>query len=285
VSDPLFGAFARIWRRAQPSEVAEAMAAGGAGTAQWNFSAIGQPSVSANLQPELYSQVRKAFDHSGVGLWGLSCSHNLTHPDADRRRVDRRAAQTMISRAPILGVEAITICAGSRDIDGWTWHPENGTESAWREMRCELDTMLDAAAGAGVMIAVEPEPGCIVSDTARACRLLHEVGEDSPLGFVLDPSNLVADQPPETWVPVLDDAFSRLGHRCLAVHAKDPLGRVFPDRVIDYRRIAARYARFTPGVPVVVQDVDERDFSAVLELLGRAWAERRAVATRRPESR
>ena len=191
MSDPLFGAFARIWRRAQPSEVAEAMAAAGAGTAQWNFSAIGQPSVSADLQPELYSQVRKAFEHAGVGLWGLSCSHNLTHPDADRRRVDRRAAQTMISRAPILGVEAITICAGSRDIDGWTWHPANGTESAWRDMRGELDTMLDAAAGAGVMIAVEPEPGCIVNDTARACRLLHEVGEDSPLGFVLDPSNLV----------------------------------------------------------------------------------------------
>ena len=283
--DPLFGAFARIWSRAQPSEVADAMAAGGAATAQWNFSAIGQPSVSADLQPELYSQVRTAFDHAGVGLWGLSCSHNLTHPEADRRRVDRRAAQTMISRAPILGVEAVTICAGSRDSDGWTWHPENGTESAWKEMRDELDTLLEAAAGAGMTIAVEPEPGCIVSDIAHACRLLLEVGEDSPLGFVLDPSNLLADRPSEAWDSVLDDAFSRLGHRCLALHAKDPLGRVFPDRVIDYRKIAAWHARFTPGAPVIVQDVDERAFSAVLELLGRAWADRPAVATRRPQSR
>lgn len=267
-ADPPFGAFARIWRRQTPGEVAGAMAASGAATAQWNFSAIGAPSIAADLEPERYSQVAGAFAQAGVALWGLSCTYNLTHPDPGRRRELRRAAETMIGRAPLLGVEAVTVCAGSRDPDGWTWHPGNATESAWREMRAELDTLLAAAAAVGLAIAVEPEPGCIVSDTERACRLLAEVGEDSPLGFVLDPSNLVTGQPREAWEAVLDDAFAALGHRCLAVHAKDPLGPAAPD----YEKIAARHARFTPGAPVIVQDVGERDVPATLRHLRRAWS-------------
>ena len=137
--------------------------------------------------PRSHAEVRDAFGRAGVGLWGLSCTYNLTHPDIQRRRELQRAAEVMIRRAPLLGVDVVTICAGSRDPDGWTFHPDNASEAASAEMRHGLDPLLAAAQQSGVRLGVEPEPGCIVSDVERACRLLAELEDDSLVGIVLDP--------------------------------------------------------------------------------------------------
>lgn len=272
MAEPVIGAFARLWPRSSAAEVAGEMAAAGAATAQWNFSAVGEPAVSDQLAPAHYRTVRDAFARAGVGLAALSCTYNLTHPDIDRRRQLQLAAQTMIERAPLLGVDVVTICAGSRDPDGWTFHPDNALEESWVEMRRELDPLLEVAHGHGVRLGVEPEPGCIVSDTDRAVRLLHELGADDGVGIVLDPWNLAAHRPADARGPILADAFARLGAASVAIHAKDPLGRTFGGTGLHYGQIAELHGRFADGTPIIVQDVREDDFADTLGFLRDAWS-------------
>jgi sugar phosphate isomerase/epimerase len=271
MGEPRFGAFARLWPRSTAVEVAGAMAAAEAATAQWNFSAVGEPSISGELATDLYTEVRDAFGRAGVGLWALSCTYNVTHPDIQRRRELQLAATAMIRHAPLLGVDVVTICAGSRDPDGWTFHPDNASEAAWAEMREELEPLLAAARHSGLRLGIEPEPGSIVSDAERARRLLEELGDGSPVGIVLDPWNLVAHEPAQSRRALLADTFSRLGRACVAVHAKDPLSRTFHGAALDYGTIAELHAQFTSTVPVIIQDVREDDFADTLRFLRQAW--------------
>lgn len=270
MTDVVLGAFARIWARATAEQISAEMRAAGLGTAQWNFSAISLPAVSSATMPTVYEEVRKAFEKAEVGLWGLSCTYNVTHPDRTQRAQLESAAATMIARAPLLGVRAVSVCAGSRNSNGWVYHPDNLTEAAWSDMRAGLDKLLDAANAAGVVIAVEPEGGTILRDAACAARLLDEIGSDSPLGVIIDSWNLVTGDTREPEV-VLEEAFTLLGRHTVALHAKDPLGTKFGGPVLDYSRIAALQGEFAPGIPVIVQDVDEADIEKVVTYLREAW--------------
>lgn len=271
MTDIALGAFARLWRRTTPGEVAAAMAASGLKQAQWNFSAIGMPTVSAAISPDTYREVRASFDDAGVRLWGMSCTYNIIHPDCERRAHLQAEAIAMIRRAPLLGVQAVTICAGSRDPSGWAYHPDNVTMEAWSDMHTSLRPLLDAAGEAGVVIGIEPEPGCIVRDTAKTVQLLDELGTDAPVTIILDAWNLTSKYPERKSTEVLRDAFASLGRRAGCLHAKDPLGKQFRAPVLDYGEIAHLYHEFTPGRPVIIQDIEEDGIAEVAAYLRGAW--------------
>lgn len=272
MADLVLGAFARMWARGTAEQVAVEMRAAGLATAQWNFSAIGLPSISSATPPTVYQSVRRAFEKAEVGLWGMSCTYNVTHPDRGQREQLESAAATMIARAPLLGVTAVSVCAGSRNANGWAYHPDNLTESAWSDMRAGLEKLLEVASAAGVVIAVEPEGGTILRDATCGSRLLDELGSDCPLGVIIDSWNLVTGDTREPEV-VLEEAFRLLGRRTVALHAKDPLGRKFGGPVLDYPRIAALQRQFAPDTPVIIQDVEEADIRDAMAFLRAAWAE------------
>lgn len=268
-----FGAFARMWKRDSAAEIAAAMAAEGLTTAQWNFSALGQPTVSGSRAVADYAAVRTALGAHGLSVWGLSCTFNLLDPDKGRRAGLIEAAVAMIALAPAIGATAVTICTGSRAPDGWTYHPGNGSPAAWSEMRAGLDRLLAAAGTAGVLIGVEPERGCVVADTASCARLLAEAGSGAPLGVVLDAWNLAAGDPGRPAAEVVAEAFEVLGARTACLQAKDPLGVKFPNGPhIDYAQVARLHAARSPGVPVVLQDVAEQDVGEAVAALRAAWA-------------
>ena len=269
---PEFGAFARMWKRDSAGEIAAAMHAEALTTAQWNFSALGQPTVSGDRTRSRYVEVRDAMAASGLSVWGLSCTFNLLDPDPERREALIRAAVRMIAQAPELGATAVTICTGSRAPDGWTYHPDNASPAAWRAMRAGLEPLLDAASEAGILIGVEPERGCVVSDTAACARLLDEAGPGAPLGVVLDAWNLVAGQPQRRAAEVLNEAFAALGPATACLQAKDPLGREWAGPKVDYAQVAGLHAAHAPGAPVILQDVAEADVGETLAELRAAWA-------------
>lgn len=279
---PQLGAFARMWKRDSAAEIAEAMAGEGLVTAQWNFSAIGQPTVSDDRSEAEYAQVRVAMAASGLSVWGLSCTYNLLEADLSRRSDLNAAAVQMISLAPALRATAVTICTGSRAPDGWTYHPDNQSSQAWKEMRAGLDPLLAAADQAGVVIGVEPEGGSIVADAMAAARLLDEVGTGAPLGFVLDAWNLLAGQLSRRQDEVLGEAFAVLGPRTVCLHAKDPLSRTFSSPTVDYGQVAQLHAAHAPAAPVVLQDVAEDDVGAAVALLRAAWTAEGADGTASP---
>lgn len=271
------GAFARIWRRESPEEIAQAMAADGLTVAQWNFSALGQPTISAERTADDHERVRRVFAASGIEVWGLSASFNLIEPDPDERRRLIDGACRMITIAGSLGVTAVTILTGSRSEDGYSFDERNRDPATWSDMLRSLEPLLDAAAAAKTLIGVEPEGGNVVLDAEHGVALFDEFGPDAPIGFIVDPWNLVEgdltpgsrQRPAEV---VVAEAFDLLGPRMVCVQAKDPLADSYPSFGLDYRQVAELHRAADPSVPVVIQDVEEADIPRAADFLRAVWA-------------
>jgi sugar phosphate isomerase/epimerase len=224
------GIFARTFPRSSADEVATAVSAAGYGLVQLNLSAVGLPTLPAPAEHGQldFGPVRQAFDERGIGIWGLSASYNMIHPDPVIRAAQTEAAVALIGRAPELGATAVTLCTGSRDPDNmWRRDPGNDEPAAWDDLRATLDRLLPAAAAAGVRLGIEPEPGNVVADTARARRLLDELGGDAGLtGIILDPANLVTVATAGQQDLILAEAASLLAGSIVQDAAEDDVARV-----------------------------------------------------------
>ena len=284
------GIFARTFPRSSADEAAAAVAGAGFGLVQLNLSAVGLPTLPAagELGALDFGAIRRAFDQRGLGIWGLSASYNMIHPDPVVRDTQTEAAVALIGRAPELGVTAVTLCTGSRDPDNmWHRHPGNDEPAAWQDLRASLDRLLPAAAAAGVRLGIEPEPGNVISDAARARRLLDELGGDAGLtGIVFDPANLVAVATAGRQDAILTEAASLLASSIFCVHAKDVVGSGYAAAgtgKLDYGLIFRLLAGMA-GTPLIVQDAAEDDVARVRDFL-LAHAEAEGVSLRVPEPR
>jgi sugar phosphate isomerase/epimerase len=268
------GIFARTFPRASAGEVATAVAAAGFGLVQLNLSAVGLPTLPAAAEqgPLDLGAVRRAFDERGIGIWGLSASYNMIHPDPVVREAQTDAAAALIGRAPELGATAVTLCTGSRDPDDmWRRHPGNDEPAAWHDLRATLDRLLPAAAAAGVRLGIEPEPGNVVSSAARARRLLDELNGDAGLtGIILDPANLVTVATAGQQGGILREAASLLTGSIFCVHAKDVVASGYAAAgtgLLDYSLIFSLLAGMPAGTPLIVQDAAEDDVPRVRDFL------------------
>ena len=267
------GIFARIFTRPTAGEVAAAVAGAGFGLVQLNLSCIGAPTIPPVGADVDFAGIRSAFEAHGVGIWGLSCTYNLIHPDLALRDEFTARAEWLIGRAPELGAEFVTLCSGTRDAeDMWRAHPANSSPEAWVELRTSLDKLLPAAEGAGVRLGIEPEPGNIVSDAGRASDLLAELGDDARfIGIVLDAANLVTPATAYDQDRILRHAFGALGADTVCLHAKDVvdtgayaaagLGQLNYDLVFEL------HAALPAPVPVIVQDSSEEDVPRTRQFL------------------
>lgn len=268
------GVFARCFPTQAPEPLGRAIADAGFSSVQLNLSAIGLPTIpdaQALADIDLVA-VRRDLEAPGLRIWGLSGSYNLAHPDQERARAQTEDAARLIRRAPELGVVAVTLCTGSRNPDDmWRAHPDNDTPGAWADLLRNLGPLLDAAEEADVFLAVEPEPGNVISGTDAAVRLLDELGERaSRIGFILDPANLVGETGPDAYEAVLRDAFDRLGSRAICVHAKDVVTwdeRIAGAAGLDFDLVRELHAALPHPVPVIVQDADPANLAAVRALV------------------
>lgn len=274
------GIFARIFARRRAEDVAAAIAEAGFTVTQFNLSCIGLPTLPPVEIDLGLPAIAAAFLERGVRIWGLSATYNVINPDLKKREEATARAKCLISRAPALGVEVVTMSTGTRHADDiWRYHPDNLSEDAWRDLRSTLDQLLPAAESAGVRLGVEPEPGNVVADAGRGRRLLDELGADAKLvGIVLDPANLVPDEAIARQDEILRHAFSELGPGTVALHAKDVvpgggyaaagLGR------LDYDLVFELYESLPLPVPVVIQDAVEDDVERTRDFLRDCWQAR-----------
>ncbi|MFG1967430.1 sugar phosphate isomerase/epimerase family protein [Nonomuraea sp. NPDC049028] len=261
---PEVGVFARTFPRDTAAEVADAVAAAGFTLAQFNFSAIATPTLAPDVSAATVASVGQTFRDAGVSLWGLSATYNIINPDQARRTEQTHDAARLIRLSPALEVTAVTLCSGTRNADNmWADHPDNRSPAAWADLRTTLDTLLEAAAEAGVTLGIEPEPTNVIDSAERALRLITELGADARhVGIVLDPANLVTARTLDHQRDIFDEAFDLLGEHIIGLQAKDltaagpaPLGR----GELDHSLICDRALQLDHPVPIIIQDAADHD--------------------------
>jgi sugar phosphate isomerase/epimerase len=261
---PEVGIFARTFPRATAAEVAAAVACAGFTLTQFNFSAIGSPTLAPDISADTITAVGQAFRAANVRIWGLSATYNIISTDRASLARHTHQARRLIGLSPLLGVTTVTLCTGTRSSDSmWTGHPDNHSAAAWRDMRTTLDDLLETAAAAGIKLGIEPEPANVINSAPAARRLLDELGPDAHhIGIVLDPGNLVTTQTLHDQHNILDEAFHLLGEHIIGLHAKD-LSAAGPAPLgcgdLDYATICDRACQLNPPVPITIQDATESD--------------------------
>ncbi|MFF8970734.1 sugar phosphate isomerase/epimerase family protein [Streptomyces sp. NPDC014995] len=98
-------------------------------------------------------------------------------PGGRGRRVDLLLRAVRV--AGDLGAHAVHCFSG-------TVPPGTGRDTAWQRLAASLTPVLDAAATAGVPLAVEPEPGHLLATLADFHHLRLLLGDPQPLGLTLD---------------------------------------------------------------------------------------------------
>ncbi|KYK14375.1 MULTISPECIES: sugar phosphate isomerase/epimerase family protein [Streptomyces] len=145
------------------------------------------------LAPELAARTRRLahrLDALGLGVtvetgarYVLDArrkhGHSLLDPDpGDRaRRTDLLLRAVRV--AADLGAHAVHCFSGITP-------PGTDEETAWKRLAESLAPVLEAAAGSGVPLAVEPEPGHLLADLDGFHRLRHTLGDPEHLGLTLD---------------------------------------------------------------------------------------------------
>ncbi|MEV7423608.1 MULTISPECIES: sugar phosphate isomerase/epimerase family protein [unclassified Streptomyces] len=103
----------------------------------------------------------------------------LLDPDPDGRAARTALLVTAVRVAADLGAHAVHCFSGITP---------RGTDpdTAWKRLEEAMGPVLDAADAADIPLAVEPEPGHLVSCLADFHRLRHLLGDPDPLGLTLD---------------------------------------------------------------------------------------------------
>jgi L-ribulose-5-phosphate 3-epimerase len=78
-----------------------------------------------------------------------------------------------------LGAEAVSFWSGVR-------RPGISATEAWRRLVAGCAQVVDVAAGLGVRLGFEPEPGMVVADIDGYARLRRALGDPEPFGLTLD---------------------------------------------------------------------------------------------------
>ncbi|CAL9654964.1 sugar phosphate isomerase/epimerase family protein [Streptomyces griseomycini] len=104
---------------------------------------------------------------------------SLLDPDPEGRAARTRLLITAVDVAADLGAHAVHCFSGITP-------PGTDDDTAWRRLGEALTPVLDAAAAAGVPIAIEPEPGHLLATLADFHHLRTLLGSPSPLGLTLD---------------------------------------------------------------------------------------------------
>ncbi|MFD9906060.1 sugar phosphate isomerase/epimerase family protein [Streptomyces sp. NPDC059063] len=104
---------------------------------------------------------------------------SLLEADPEQRAARTALLVTAVQVAADLGAHAVHCFSGA---------PPAATSehSAWQRLGDALTPVLEAAAAAGVPLALEPEPGHLIATLADFHRLRAQLGNPAPLGLTLD---------------------------------------------------------------------------------------------------
>jgi sugar phosphate isomerase/epimerase len=272
------GIFGKTFPRPALEDVLDAVAQTGLRVLQFNFASAGLPSLPPSVDPPLLERIRTAVQNRNLTLAAVSGTFNMIHPDPGQRAEGLRRFSILAGACRDLGVPTVTLCTGSRDPgDMWRPHPDNNLAQAWRDLTRSLEQALAAAARTDLVLAVEPEPGNVISSASKARRLLDEM-QSPRLKIVMDPANLLQGWRPTERAGVLDKAFDLLGPDVVLAHAKEldaggEAGGLAPGQgVLDWEHYLARLRGLDFTGPLVMHGLREAEVPFAVDYLTKAAA-------------
>jgi len=280
------GIFAKHLSRSTPEELFDAIAAYGFNCAQFNAACLGIPSLPDAIDQALWRRADRAARSVGVKVVALSATFNLLDENSSRLADSFRRLELLAQGAAILGTDLVTLCSGTRNQqDMWTYHPENQSPAAWRDMTAAMRRALDIAIAHDVYLGIEPEVANVISNAEDAVRLMAELDSDR-IRIVFDPANLYRPPTdPRRDGYVITNALSLLGDRVAIAHCKDvadPIAAGAVDGghrelyqhvaagtgILDYRHYISELKRLVPGnVPLILHGLSEEQTRASVSFI------------------
>ncbi len=215
------GILMKTFRRPTLEAGLDAVKASGLDCGQLSMDCAGLPALPDEIAPELIARIRLEADTRGITIASLEGTFNMSHPDAEQRRVGLRRLRVLAAACQPLGTSKIHLCTGTRDPDNmWRRHPDNNSPEAWRDMVACVREASDIARQAGVILAFEPEVNNVVDSAKKARRLMDEIGSPH-LKVTMDAANIFHAGDLARMGDVLDQAFALVGKDIVLAHAKD----------------------------------------------------------------
>lgn len=215
------GIFAKTFDVIGAWPVFNAVRSAGFDCAQINMASFGLASMPEFVDQQVIDAVVSAHDDTGVAIVALSGTYNMIHPDPVARLDGLNRLRALIRSAPSMGIRLVTLCTGTRDPnDQWHHHPDNVSESAWRDLLLELEKAIGFAEQHDVDLGVEPEPGNVVATAETARRLIDSLGS-SRIRIILDSANICGAAPANRWRELVEHSVELLHDRIAIAHAKD----------------------------------------------------------------
>jgi len=208
---------------AQPTLEArlDAVKACGLNCVQVSLDCAGLPAMPDAIPSELARKIRREAAARGIRIASVQGTFNMSHPDAEQRRMGLRRLQVLAQTCPQLGTSMIHLCTGTRDPENmWRRHPDNDSPAAWKDMVECVRAATDIARPAGVVLAFEPEVNNVVDSAQKARRLLDEIGSPH-LKVTIDPANIFHAGELPRMKEILSTAFALVGKDIVLAHAKD----------------------------------------------------------------
>ncbi|TYP79121.1 sugar phosphate isomerase/epimerase family protein [Paenibacillus methanolicus] len=223
------------------------------------------------LSPGLAASIAEEFGKRNVRISVLGCYLHMFDSDAERRRVNIARFKELLRYAPLLGCPTVAFETGVNPGGDYT-------EQDWTTMRETLEELAEEAQRWGTFIGLEAANGHLVGTTAQLHRMLEEVPTSS-IGVVLDPGNLLNDDNFDRQDQVIEEAFSLLGSRVIACHAKDrlpgPDGRIVTAAAgqgkMNYALYMKLLRQYKPGVDIIMEEASVTDMVAVKAYIENAY--------------
>lgn len=266
------GVFSRTFE-GSAREVFGAIRAQGLRHTHLNLLTAGMETMPRHVDEKALKALRNSAAEHGLILDGLSGTFNMIAPDREEREDGIERFRTLCHIACLLETPMISLCTGSRSLQGkWTWDERNLLPDAWEDLLRTTERILPLAEQYDLILGVEPETANVINTPQRA-RLYLDAFGSRHLKIIMDGANLFLPGSIARMKEVLDEAFDLLGGEIIQAHAKDLAageggGFVAPgEGVLDYRYYVNLLARHGYRGPLMMHGLTETQVKASVTFL------------------
>lgn len=171
------------------------------------------------LTPGLAMYVKNVFARNQVDIAVLGCYLNLGNPNKEQLARITHRYMAHIRFASLLGCGVVGTETGAPN-ETYTSVPECHSEEALETFIENLRPVVKYAENMGVIMAIEPVHGHIVSSPRRTRKVLDAINSPN-LQIIFDPVNLLDITNYQDMNSIVEEAIELFGEEVAVVHLKD----------------------------------------------------------------